>query len=260
MKYMNFFFSSLKVSLSQQMVYKANYFIRTLTLMGFDMVLPFVTILIYLNTKGFNGWSFDEIILFQGIFILVNALDRFFFRRANWFLSNDIRNGNFDRYLLYPVNVLAYVSFTHLAPEQAAQVVVGIAVIIYSLVKLSVSLTVMKVIGFFLFLALAMVLLLSLQIFQYAVILRAVMMGRMGEFIMTLKRYGEYPVEIYGGALSSVLRYVLPLSVLAYVPSNVLLSKASENYFFIGIIIVAIFFLSYSFWLNSLRNYTSAGG
>ena len=136
-----FFMKNLKMNLSQMMVYKINFILRTITLFCFDLVFPLVTILIYQNTKGFAGWNFYQIILLQGIFIMVNGIDRMFFRRVNWRLTYDVRNGNFDRYLLFPINVLAYISFQNLAISHLAQILTGIVFIVFSVIRLGLQIT-----------------------------------------------------------------------------------------------------------------------
>ena len=242
------------------MVYKVNFLIRMVTLLSFDLVLPFVTIMIYQKTNGFANWSFNEILLFQGVFILVNGIDKFFFRRSNWFLASDVRNGNFDRYLLYPVDTVQYVAFVNLAVEEVAQILIGASLIVYSIFKLNIILNFWNVFLFIVFILLGVLFLFSLQLIQYSVILRSVMIGRLGEFMNTVKRYGEYPVEIYNLSVSFVLRYAMPLAILAYYPSELLLRNISSNVIIAVVIIFIFLAFSIVFWRSSLKNYASAGG
>jgi len=260
MKLFRFFLEGVKISFSKEMIYKVNFIIRMMTLLSFDMILPLITLVIYSKTNGFAGWSFDEIVFFQGVFILVNGIDRFLFRRANWKLSSDIRSGSFDRYLLYPINTLAYISFSSLAVEHIAQITVGIILLIYSAFKMQLIITLGKLLMFFTFLLLGLLLLLSIQIFQYAIIIRAVMIGRLGEFFMQLKRYGEYPIDIYNNFISTVFRYILPLAALAYYPSQVLLKTIESDLTIIIAAILALYIFSITLWNHSLKTYTSAGG
>ena len=260
MRHLRFFIACLKMTIEEQMAFKLNFILRTMTLLSFDMVLPFVTILIYLNTEGFPGWDLYQIILFNGVFIFINSIDRMFFQRVDWSLSYDVRGGNFDRYLLYPVNTLAYISFTNLGIEHFADFLIGIALIAFSFLKLNLALGINGIILFFAYLSLAIVFIFTLAIIKYSLFIRFVKLGRVGELFRVIKTYGQYPADIYGGLMSSILRYIIPLAILAYYPSMALLNLGKENFFAIAFIIIALFFLSYHIWKNTLKQYTSAGG
>jgi ABC-2 type transport system permease protein len=260
MKLFDFFVETLKLRIEEQMMYKLNFIIMVITLMSFNLVLPFATILIYLNSNGFPGWDFNQIILFQGVFILVNSVDLMFFQRVDWSLSYDVRNGVFDRYLLYPVNTLAYLTFTNFSLEHIADALLGIAVIIYAVIKLKISLSIADFFLFIGFLLVAFAFLLSLAVIKCAILIRVVRGGRLGEFFRTVQTFGQYPVNIYNSFLSSIFRYVLPLTVLAYIPSMVLLGNITKSFFIAGGVVFIIAIIAVVLWNSSLKKYTSAGG
>ena len=260
MKTLNFFVTSLKMTLSQQMAYKADFLIRTVTLLAFDLTLPFMILMIYFNTNGFSGWNLSQILLFQGVFFLLNSLDRMFFQRVDWSLSYSVRNGAFDRYLLYPVNTLVYISFTNIGIEHTADFLIGISLIIYSAMQLGLHFSLAKIALFSAFVILGIVFTLSLALLKYSLIIRAVRIGRIGELFRTVKTYGQFPADIYGTFVSSLVRYMIPLALLAYYPSKALIGGATENFAVIALITIAIFALSLALWNRTLKFYTSAGG
>jgi ABC-2 type transport system permease protein len=260
MRVFNFFVESVKLRIEEQMMYKLNFIIRMITLMSFDLVFPLVTILIYMTSNGFPGWSFEQILLFQGIFIMINSIDRMFFQRVDWSLAYDVRAGLFDRYLLYPINALVYISFTNFGLEHIADFILGTGLIIYSVIKLHIVLTFSNVFLFLGFIIIGLLFILTLAILKFSIIIRVVKIGRLGEFFRTLKNYGQYPVEIYNAFLSSVFRYIIPLTLLGYIPSLILLNKMTENFFIAGFVVFISFVLSIMLWKSSLKKYTSAGG
>ena len=68
-KYLSLWIKNLELELAGEMIYKMNFFIKTVALIFADIIGPLVTMLIYANTSGIPGWSFHEFILFQGTFI-----------------------------------------------------------------------------------------------------------------------------------------------------------------------------------------------
>ncbi len=260
MKILDFFVESIKLRIQEQMMYKLNFIIMMITLLSFNLILPFVTILIYMKSNGFPGWDFNQILLFQGVFILINSIDLMFFQRVDWSLSHDVRSGAFDRYLLYPVNTLAYITFTNFGLEHIADLFLGIGIIIYSLIKMQVTVTLANVMLFLGFIVIALFFSLSLAVIKNSIIIRVVRIGRLGEFVRTLKNFGEYPVNIYNSFLSSIFRYIIPLTLLAYIPSMILLNNMSEKFYIAALVVFIISIFAIFFWKNTLKRYNSAGG
>ncbi|MBD3204267.1 hypothetical protein GF327_08285 [Candidatus Woesearchaeota archaeon] len=260
MKSLRFFIKSLEMRFNEQSAYKLNFILRILTLLSFDLMLPFITIMIYLQSKGFRAWSFNEILMFQGMFIMVNSVDRMFFQRVDWSLTQAVRTGYFDRYLLFPVNTLQYISFTNFSLEQIVNFFIGLGLFIYSFIRLDFVPAPIDIAVFSGCFVLALIFIYSVAILKYSLIVRAVRIGRLREFLRTVKDYGRYPVDIYGSIMSSFFRYVIPLAVLSYYPTSALIREPSENFLIVMIVILMIYFFSRFFWKNTLEQYTSAGG
>jgi ABC-2 type transport system permease protein len=260
MKLLNFLSESVKMTVSRESMYKFNFILTTITLLSFEIVLPLTTILVYVHSNGFSGWAFNEILLFLGIFMLINSLDRMFFQKVDWTLSYDVRSGNFDRYLLFPVNTLAYVSFTNFGLEQFIDFMVSIGVVVYAAFRLQLSPDFFQVLAFLWFILLAVMFMFSLAIFKFSIVLKFVNIGRVGELIRTVKSFGQYPVDIYRLGLSAVFRYIIPLALFAYYPSKALLEGINANIIYLTAVVFIIFGVSYTLWKYALRSYTSAGG
>lgn len=258
MSHLRFLKKAMQMTLSTEMMYKLNFFLRMITLLSFDLILPLVTMIIYLSTDGFPGWTLNEIILFNGIFIFINGLDRLFFQQVDWTLSHMVKSGNFDRVLLYPVNTLAYLSFHNFRPEHLSNLLVGVVFIAYSFIKIPIVLSLNSALLFILYFVLALMLVYSMAVLRFALIIKAIEIGRIGELFRTIRSYAEYPVDIFSRFISSGLRYLLPLAVIAYYPSRVLLEKSTE--FTPMISVVLLFIISEILWRISLKYYTSAGG
>ncbi|MFH2021392.1 MAG: ABC-2 family transporter protein [archaeon] len=258
MKTLRFFLKSFMMTLSASMTFRFNFILRTITLLSFDLVMPFVTLLIYMNTNGFPGWTFNQILLFQGIYLSINAIDRLFFQSVDWSLSHEIRSGDFDRVLLYPVDVLANLSFNNLNVEHLVNLLIGLAIMGYASVKLNLTLSFFSVGFFLLYFIMALVLIFSLAMLRFSIIIRLVRVGRIGELFMNIRNYGEYPLDIYNPFISGLLRYVIPLAVIAYLPAKSLLGYKPE--LIPILVVIIIFILTRLLWKSTLKYYTSAGG
>jgi len=260
MRYLNYFLKNVRMILSSEMQYKANFIIRIITLSSFDIIMPIIGLLIYVRSNGFYGWSLYEFLLFQGVFMMVTGIDRLFFQKVDWSLSEMVLNGTLDRDLLYPIDTLSYISFKNLNLEQIVNTLLGISVIIYSIVKLDITVTPKNLILFLMFIFFAIVLIFSLAMLRFGIIVRAIMIGRIGELFRISKSYAQYPVDIFSSFFSSAFRYLIPLAIIAHYPSSALLGKTVENFHYVLLSIVIILIITRYFWLKTLKYYESSGG
>ena len=120
--------------------------------------------------------------------------------------------------------------------------------------------TVFQIVTALAYVLLAFIFVFSLAILKNAIIIKAVKLGRVGEFFRVIKNYGQYPADIYSSGISTVFRYLIPLALLAYYPSTVLIEKADNNLMLVALVTITIFLLSRYYWQSTLKSYTSAGG
>jgi len=250
---------------AQDASYRTNFILRCLTLASFDLILPFITVLIYLNSDGFFGWKFEEILIFQGFYLMITALDRFFFQRIDWKLSEDVRTGNFDRYLLVPMHTITYMVFSSLGVEQIVNFMIGFCIIIGTILWYGLSVTFT---GFFLvilYMLLALIFTTALSIIKYGIIVVTVTTGRTSEFFRTIKSYGQYPVSIYGEVLGTIFRYFIPLVLLSNEQTrslikNIDLVNTFPSLILITLSVALLYLISVFLWNEIIRRYQSAGG
>lgn len=260
MKIIKFYLQTAKMVLSSELVYRVDFFIRMITLFFFEFMGPLVTYVIYQNSKGIPGWSIYEIMLLQSIFMIISSIERMFFQRADWSLSHEVKSGSFDRLLLYPIDTFSLISAKNFLPDQIFTVVFGVILFSFSFINLKLNVSFLTILYFFLLIILALILMYALAMLRFSIIIRVVVISRIGEFFRTLKNFAQYPVDIYGKALSSFFRYILPLAVLTNYPTSLLLNRSLENLPLIIIIVLLFFILTRIFWNKTLKNYASAGG
>ena len=251
---------SLSLVLAKEMMYKFNFFVRFLTLATFDLIIPLMTFLTYQNTNGFPNWNIDQMLLFQSIAIFVNGLDRTFFWRAGWTVADEVRNGTFDRLLLLPINTIKFISFKSVGLEHLGEVIISIALMSYTIIRLNITITASILFMFFLFVLLSMIFYFSILLIRISIIVVNIKAARVGELTRTIKSFASYPTSIFGKAMSFILRYIFPLAIIAQFPAELLLGRISDNIFIIGIVIITFYIISNKIWKNTLKKYVSAGG
>jgi ABC-2 type transport system permease protein len=260
MKIVKYYMQAIKMVIAREMMYRINFFIRMITLFCFELMGPLITTLIYMSSKGILGWSLYEILLLQAVFMFINSIERMFFQRTDWSLSMYVRSGSLDRFLLYPIDTLTLISANNFTPEQIFTNVLSIILFIYSFIQLNISLTWMMILKFIILFIFALVFIYSMAMLRFSIIIRVVVMNRLGELHRTIKNFALYPINVYGPILSAFFKYILPISILTNYPTAVILNRSLENIQYVILSIIILFILTRLFWKNAIKNYASAGG
>ena len=179
---------------------------------------------------------------------------------GDWSLSHTVRNGNFDRFLLYPIDTLTLISASNFVPEQIFTFLVGCTIFTMTFIKLGITLSIIQILQFIALILFGFVFMYSIAMIKFSIIIRVVVITRIGEFFRTVKRFARDPMDVYGNVLSSFFRYIFPLIILAEFPTLVLLDKPMNNLGIVLIVIILFYFISRYYWLNTLKKYTSTGG
>lgn len=258
-KYLRLWTRNFALELQSDMIYKLNFFIKLCSFVIADFVTPLVTILIYAATPGIPGWSLEEFILFQGSFILLFALARVFYLHLPQLVIKAIRDGSFDKYLVKPFNPLMQLTLSSWNIEGFAEVLAGLALIIWAGMQLSITLA--NVAWFAVIVILGNIFLYALMVIIAAVAFLVVQSFALYDIFFRLTDFGRYPLNIYAGVLKAFLVFVFPIGVVAFYPAQALLGLISWSEFPTIVIPVVVFFAFAMFlWNRAMKSYTSAGG
>ena len=235
-----------------------------LGLIGFTLVqganIIFIK-LIFNTIPDLSGWSFYEILFIYGFAQIPRGIDHIFTDNL-WMLSgNIIVNGNFDRYLIRPLNPLFEIIAERFQPDGFGELIIGIILMFLSSNNLNITFTFGKI--------LLLLFAIICASFIYTAIKLAVaciafwIKFAQSYLFMTyqLSNFAKYPMGIYPGAIRNILTFIVPFAFTGYYPGAYFLGKGS---LFTGIILtflVAVIgmCIAYMIWLKGISKYESSG-
>ena len=94
------------------LAYRGNFLIRFFVMFLSDLLFPLVTLLVYRSGAAFPGWSLEEVLLIQGIFMMAKGLRQPVLFGLVWNIGQMVRGWPFDLMLIKPCSVI------HLARHQ----------------------------------------------------------------------------------------------------------------------------------------------
>ena len=254
------FYCNCKMSLDRGMAYRTDFFLNLIISLVFTSMGPIVQYLIFSQTNGYPGWNTDQILLFQGILLFTMGLNNTVLGEVRGTAVNIMRNGDFDRYLIKPYPAIGVLLTGGFSLKHVGTLIAGTAITLYMLLSMHLTPDISDILLFLWFIVAGIFAYMGFTIIFCGLVIVLIQMGRLGDFFDNVLRFAGYPIEIYNGLFRTAFVTLLPLAVLAYLPTQALLHRLDWNMVWGSFGALLIFFLSLKFWNRCIRNYTSAGG
>lgn len=260
-KYIRLYKKFIAQYLKTLIEYKADFFIG---LFGFFVVqftgIAFLYI-IFQRIPSLNGWSFDSILFIYGFAQIPRGIDHLFTDNL-WLLSGRIIvRGEFDRYLLRPINPLFHLIAEVFQPDAFGELIIGIILVIVSILRLHMTITVLNVFLFIVVVVFGAVIYTSIKLF-FASFAFWIKMSQSILFMnYSLSDFAKYPITIYSKAVQAILTFVMPFAFTAFFPAGYFVGKVDMLTAVGGTAAAAVisFALAYYTWNRGISTYESAG-
>lgn len=219
--------------------------------------------LVFEQIPDLQGWSLEQLVFIYGFAQIPRGIDHLFTDNI-WLVAwRLVINGDFDRYMLRPMNVFFQVIAEKLQPDALGELLVGTILVVYSAVKDVVVLDAVHIALFAVSVLAGALIYTSIKLLFASL---AFWIKRSGPFLQLayeMAEFAKYPTEIYAKALRFVITWVIPFAFVAYLPAGYFLGAGMGNH--MGVIgiecaIAAVFWLiAYAVFHKGISIYESAG-
>lgn len=217
--------------------------------------------LIFDKIPNLNGWTLSQLIFIYGFAQIPRGIDHLFTDNI-WLVAwRMVVNGDFDRYMLRPMNVFFQIICEKLQPDAVGELLIGTILIIMSLSKGIVIVDCMHIVMFIVSVIAGAVIYTSIKLLFASL---SFWIKRSGPFLQVayeMADFAKYPVEIYSKPIQFILTFVIPFAFVAYFPASYFLIQKSALTT-VGIeclIAVILSILAYSIFKIGISKYESAG-
>lgn len=217
--------------------------------------------LIFDKIPSLNGWTLSQLIFIYGFAQIPRGIDHLFTDNI-WLVAwRMVVNGDFDRYMLRPMNVFFQIICEKLQPDAIGELLIGTILIIMSLSKGIVIVDGVHIVMFIVSVIAGAVIYTSIKLFFASL---SFWIKRSGPFLQVayeMADFAKYPVEIYSKPIQFILTFVIPFAFVAYFPASYFLIQKSA-FMTVGIeclIAVILSILAYSIFKIGISRYESAG-
>ncbi|MDY5911690.1 MAG: ABC-2 family transporter protein [Inconstantimicrobium porci] len=241
--------------------YRADF---VLGLIGFILVqftgVVFVK-LIFNNIPSLQGWSFYEILFIYGFAQIPRGIDHVFTDNL-WMLSGRIIvQGQFDRYLLRPLNPLFQLIAERFQPDGFGEIIIGFILVVISSIQLSLNYTPFKILMFIIAVLCAIVIYTAIKLAVASIAFWIKFAQSYLYMTYQLSDFAKYPMGIYPKAIRGVLTFIIPFAFTGYYPGAYLLGKGSiiTGVLLTAVVAVVSITVAYCIWLKGMSLYESSG-
>ncbi len=257
-KYYHLLIAFFRASIVADLEYRANFATRIIT----DIIWYAAQIItfeaLFRVTDQIGSWNLQQTRVFLGMLFFVDAFYMIFFSENLDRMSEKVRKGELDLLLTKPVNSQFMISLQRANTAIFGNLILGIAWLIYSLMGLP-DFDWIRLLWLLILCPAGLISLYAIRFSFCAIALIFTRADNIQYLWFQVYRLGMRPDSIYRPWLKYMVLTIIPVAVVASVPSRALLEPPDFGLFaWVVVWSVALLYLSHRFWNFCLKFYSSA--
>lgn len=258
MKKWKLFLSFLSASFKADLEYRVNFLVRIVTDIFWYLSQVVIFEVIFLHTSRLGTWTLEQTRVFLGLIFLVDALYMIFFHDNLEKMSERVRKGELDMLLTKPISSQFLISLQRMATAIAGNFLIAITYLIWALSQLP-DLKLVNTLWLFILLPLGLLSLYSIRFTISTLALIVVKAENIQYLWYQVYRLGMRPDQIYQPWLRFTIFTILPVGLIASLPSRILFDGFQLDLFATAVTTsLSIFYFSQWAWKKALVHYSSA--
>lgn len=257
---MKVYLKTILMLIKMQLEYRKAFIISVI---GTFLITFLLTISIYFLFEEFGAignWTFYEVAFLFGMVFWNFSLAEMFLRGLDHF-DKIIKNGEFDRILIRPQNLLLQATCTEFDFSKIGRGIQCIAIIIIAIANISISWNLYKILVFLLMNIGCFIIFLGIFILKASFCFWTID-GL--EFMNILseggKKVAQYPIDIYAKWFRMFFTFMVPFGLVNYYPVLYLFGKADNWYYGLFPLFTIVFLIPCLIvWKIGVKHYESTG-
>ncbi len=242
------------------MEYRANFVIGAVSTIILQIAGLLTIWVVMSQVPDLNGWNLNEILLLYGLLILSKSITHMFADNL-WTIGwNYIRTGDFDRFLVRPIDPLFHLLADRFCHDGIGNCLVGAALVAESTAALGIAWTPLRL-GYLVIAVLSGgAIFVALNLITATSAFWIVGSIPVTQIVFNTHEFAKYPLTIYHRGIGILLTWILPYGFASFYPASYLLGREVGVLAWLGpVVAVALLLASYRVWLFGLRHYASTG-
>jgi ABC-2 type transport system permease protein len=256
-KYWQIFWKFRKLRLMLLLEYRANFWFWTLVSTMWTIFNFFFFDLIVGARGTLGGWTRPEMYILLATFTMLDAFTWSFFLHNMTDYTESVFDGRLNLVLTRPIDPQYLLSIQSNSYSNVGRFLIGLSVLVVTLKTGGFPIHFWNVVGYILFLCISLVLIYCMWFMVATYSFWVDRLQNINELVPATRRVWQVPKEVFTGVVSTLFTVVLPLSLIATLPSEVLLGKAVWGWLvYMTVFTVVLFIATRIFFTISLRKYS----
>lgn len=257
---MKVYFKSLNLHLKSILEYKVSFITSFLSQILVFFSYYFVILALFSKFDNIKGFTLYEVLLCFGVIQFGYAFCESFARGMDNF-DKIIINGEFDRILLRPKNIIIQVLCYDSDYTKVSRLLQALIVLIISLIKLKITWSISKVITLILMLLSAIIIFFSIFILAAAYCFITIQgLEVRNVFTAGGKHMAQYPIGIFKKGFIWFFTFIIPYAFVNYYPLLYFLDKEKNVLYTVSPLIVFIYLIPcIIIFYKGTKRYSSIG-
>jgi ABC-2 type transport system permease protein len=241
------------------MEYRLNFFIgaaSTAILQAASLAALWV---VMSQIPSLNGWSFDEVLLIYGLLTIGESITHMFADNL-WTIGNYVRHGDFDRFLVRPIDPLFHLLADRFCHDGIGNFVTGGVLVGIAMHNLGIPLTVLNALYLVMTVLSGGLIFIALNVITATSVFWMVESIPVTQMVYTMNEFAKYPLSIYQGGIRILLTWIIPYGFVSFYPASYLLGRDVGPMVWLSPVVALVLSgVAYRFWLFGLRHYSGTG-
>ena len=215
---------------------------------------------LYLHVDSLGGWGIAEMRVFLGILFLVDAFQMIFFAHNFDLFSERIVHRDLDLLLLRPVSSQQLMTSQKLQCGFLLNAIFALSWLLWSLSLLPDGFPWMRSLLIFIVVPAALSIFYSTRLIFSTLALLMTRAEHFHDLYFTFFKMGQRPDHLYGPGIRYIILMVIPVGMIASVPTRVLVDPA-DSWALPALLAAAVvsLFVANLFWRWSVKRYMTIG-
>jgi ABC-2 type transport system permease protein len=206
-----------------------------------------------------NGWTLPQMLLIYGLLCFSRSFAHMFTDNT-WGMGFFIRQGEFDRFLVRPIDPLFHLLADGFNIDGVGNFLVGGVLVVTAGQALGVFASLLNIAYLVVTVVSGAVIFFALNLISSTSAFWIVDSMPVSELVFGNYVFAQYPLSIYPRVIRFLLTWVVPYGFTSFYPASFLLGRDLGPVVFLGPLVAgALLLLGYRLWLAGLNRYDGTG-
>jgi ABC-2 type transport system permease protein len=259
MSWLRIFVMFARIGTLSELAYRANFFIQALeSLVGASTTLG-AALVVFSRTDRLGDWRPWQLVALIGVYYIVLGLINLVLEPSLSMFMEHVQQGTLDFTLVKPEDAQLLVSVSEFRVWKLIDVVAGVGILVFALVRIDASVSFAQWLQFALALLAGLAIVYSFWMMLATLAFWLIRIENILNIFWSMYNAGRWPVGIYPGWLRFTLTLLVPIAFAVTVPAEAISGRLDRATLAVAVVLaLALLALSRWFWRFGLKHYSGA--